>query len=290
VIGPEHESARPATGPGFADAVTFAWGDRAAALYGLARIGVSGDGEASALAVLFSGREPVAAIARGGIELDGAPDFAALAAGGLATTVETPLSAWTVAFDGGFDLTFEALVAPAEIDPAEPLARAGGMTGYEQLCRVRGTARDGDGERAVECLGQRSHLWGEPDWERIDSTRSVGAWLDDGMGVSVTAVRPRDARGQDTDAAWGVLVDPSGMSLHVDEARLSTTYDDGGHQRRAGLELWLGDDDGYPRRGAGEVLCGSTFDLGRLRLDCAFLAWHMEGREGVGHYDLVRRA
>ena len=58
---------------------------------------------------------------------------------------------------------------------------------------------------------------------------------------------------------------------------------------RRDLELYL-DEEGYPRRAAGEVLCGTTLDLGRLRLDCAFFAWHMEGREGVGRYDVLRRA
>ena len=46
----------------------------------------------------------------------------------------------------------------------------------------------------------------------------------------------------------------------------------------------------YPRRGAGEVTCGTSLDLGRLRLDCAFFAWTLEGREGIGRYDVLRRA
>ncbi len=46
----------------------------------------------------------------------------------------------------------------------------------------------------------------------------------------------------------------------------------------------------WPRRGAGEVICGSSLDLGDLRLDCAFFRWHLEGREGVGRYDLIRHA
>ena len=52
----------------------------------------------------------------------------------------------------------------------------------------------------------------------------------------------------------------------------------------------MGEEDDYPRRGAGQVLCGSSVELGQLRLDCAFFAWQLDGREGVGRYDLVRRA
>ena len=40
---------------------------------------------------------------------------------------------------------------------------------------------------------------------------------------------------------------------------------------------------------SGEIVCGTTLDLGRLRLDCAFLRWHMDGREGIGRYDILRR-
>ena len=52
----------------------------------------------------------------------------------------------------------------------------------------------------------------------------------------------------------------------------------------------MGEDDDYPRRGAGQVLCGSSVELGQLRLDCAFFVWQLDGREGVGRYDMVRRA
>ena len=30
-------------------------------------------------------------------------------------------------------------------------------------------------------------------------------------------------------------------------------------------------------------------DLGRLRLDCSFFRWRLDGREGVGRYDILRR-
>jgi hypothetical protein len=38
------------------------------------------------------------------------------------------------------------------------------------------------------------------------------------------------------------------------------------------------------------VACGTSLELGRLRLDCAFFDWRMEGRVGVGRYDVLRRA
>jgi hypothetical protein len=38
------------------------------------------------------------------------------------------------------------------------------------------------------------------------------------------------------------------------------------------------------------VLCGSSLELGSLHLDCSFFAWRLDGREGVGRYDVLRRA
>jgi hypothetical protein len=56
------------------------------------------------------------------------------------------------------------------------------------------------------------------------------------------------------------------------------------------MELWPHGDEVWPRRAAGEVLCGSSLDLGALQLDCAFFRWHLDGRSGVGRYDILRRA
>lgn len=277
------ERARRPTGPRFSDAVTFSFGDPAAGLHGLARLGLSPTG-ASALAVLIDGREPVTALARGDLEAGPGADFERLRLDGLSTSVDDPLRRWTLRI-GDDELTFEAIGPPADIEPSEPLARAGGMAGYEQLCRVHGTVRG----RGLRCLGQRGHTWGEPDWGGIESTRSLGAWLEDGSGIVLSAVRPAGTAGHEPEATWAALLGAAG-SLRVDDPRLSTTYDEEGRQRRAGLELWVGEEDAYPRRATGEVVCGSTLELGQLRLDCAFLRWRMDGRSGTGHYDVLRRA
>jgi hypothetical protein len=293
MIAADDERARPAAGAGFTDAVTFAFADRAAGFFGLARAGLSpapdGGLLGSALGVLFAGREPVGVVAEGGMPLPAGADWAELRLTGLKSTVAEPLARWHVELDTpggpGFALDFEALSAPAELAPEAPAAELGGMAGYEQLCRVRGTAAG----HAIDCLGQRGHSWGAADWSRIALTRSLAAWLEEGSSLTVGAVRPADAESHADEATWGALMDAAGP-VPVADPRVSTTYDGDGHQRRAGLELWVGEDDDYPRRGAGQVLCGSSVELGQLRLDCAFFAWQVDGREGVGRYDVVRRA
>jgi hypothetical protein len=295
-IGPEHEAPRPAGGDGFSDAVTFAFGDERADLYGVARLGLAA-GAASGLVILFHEGEPVVVGAEGGIEVSGSPGWDDVSAAGLDTEIVEPLQAWRLHYagdDASLDLDLRALGAVAELDDAHPAAKAGGMAGYEQQCRVTGTATIGARRISVDGLGQRGHSWGAPDWERIAVARTVSAWLGDDLAVTLTAIRPagKDEHGREAIAA--TILEPAGddgepSAVAVADPRLSTTYDAAGRQRRAGLELWV-DEDGLPRRAAGEVVCGTSLDLGRLRLDCAFFRWRMDGRTGFGRYDILRPA
>jgi len=165
------------------------------------------------------------------------------------------------------------------------VVKAGGMEGYEQLCRVTGTVAG----TPCDGIGQRGHSWGNPDWDKIALTRSVGAWFADGTGVALSTVRSTKASNHADEARWGASFDHEG-ALQIDEVRLSTTSDDEQRQIRAGLELYLTKDDEYPLRGVGEVVTGSTMELGALRLDVAFFKWHIDGRTAVGRYDILRHA
>jgi hypothetical protein len=295
-IGVEHEAPRPVEGAGFSDAVTLAFGDPRAELYGVARLGLAESG-ASGLVILFAGGQPVTVSAEGGVEVTSeSQSWDEVSAAGLDTTVVEPLRSWRFQFasdEASFDLEAQASGPIAELDGAHAVARTGGMVGYEQLVHVRGEARVGDARLAIDGLGQRGHSWGAPDWERIELARTVSAWLGDGVGVSLTAIRPAGKRDHAAEAVAATLLEPgeegASRAIEIADPRLSTTYDGEGRQRNAGLELWL-DDDEWPRRAAGEVVCGTSLDLGRLRLDCSFFAWRLDGREGYGRYDILRRA
>ena len=258
-IGPEHEEPQ-ARGDAESDSVTVAFGDREQQVYGLARTALGG-GESSGMGILFEGTEP------------------AVRTEGVVVEVVEPLHRWRATCEGLFDLDVEALSGPVEVE-------VGGTRGYEQLCRVRGTA----GSRRLDCLGQRGHSWGSADWSKLELARTVSAWLDDRTAITLSAVRDASAKHHADEAVAAHLV-LDGTPVAVDDPRLSTTYDGDGRQIHAGLELWVSDEDGeFPHRAAGEVVCGTTLDLGRLRVDCAFFEWRMEGRAGVGRYDVVRQA
>jgi len=276
MIVPDHERARQPTGPSFGDAVTFAWGDLEADVFGSARIGIVGGAHANALGFLFSGGELAAPYVAGGEEGAGA-DWERVAAGGIETEVLAPLESWRVA-SAEFDLRFEAITVPGELR-----SELSGLEGYEQLCRVEGTV----GDRRIACLGQRGHEWGTPAWDRLDLARNLCAWVAEDVAVVAGGARATGARAHDEEELVAVLFDPEPAA--VGEPRLSTVYDGDGRQRRAGMELWVGEEDEYPRRLAGEVVCGTSLDLGEQRLDVAFFRWRMEGREGAGRYDVMRR-
>jgi hypothetical protein len=243
--------------------------------------------------VLYAGAEPVAASAGGGDDADREPQtWDAVRAAGVRTSVERPLEAWTVAYagDGGaFDLRFEACSAPAVLGAEDAVALAGGMQGYDQLCRVTGTVTHGGRTHRLRCLGQRGQLWGTPDWARIELARSLSAWLGEDRALTLQAVRPARSRGHLDEALGGHLFE-AGEPVAIQEPRLSTTYDGELRQRRAGLELWMDEQADHARRVGGELLCGTTLELGEQRLDSAFFRWRMEGREGIGRYDVLRRA
>lgn len=295
-VSPELDAPRPVQGEGFSDAVTFAFGDPANELYAIARLGLAG-GSASGLAIVFHRGVPIVVSAEGGVEPADSGSWDGVSAAGLDSETIEALRSWRLALahdDASLDLEVEALGPVAMLDADDPVARVGGMAGYEQPCRVRGHATIGGEHIAVAGLGQRGHSWGSPDWERLAAARTLSAWLDDDLAVTLTAVRPADASDHGAELVSAVVLDRDEESgepraIPVLDARLSTTADAQGRQRAAGLELWV-DEEGHPRRASGEVVCGTTLDLRRLRLDCAFFTWHMEGRTGVGRYDVLRRS
>lgn len=293
-IAPGEDRLHRPRGPdaGYRDAVTFSFGDPSTELYGMARVSHGGEGT-DGVAVLYAGHRPAAASA-GGSDSDGGTEPASwddVRAAGVRMTVVAPLQSWALAYEGtggALDLRFEACSAPAELDGESALGRAGGMRGYEHLCRVTGTVREGGRTRQVRCLGQRGQLWGSPDAARIALSRSLSAWLGEDRALTLTAVRPAKAKGHFDELLAGFVFE-AGKPVVIDDPRLSTTYDAEQRQRRAGLELWMDEEADHARRMAGEVLCGTSVDLGEQRLDSAFFAWRMEGREGVGRYDVLRR-
>jgi hypothetical protein len=210
--------------------------------------------------------------------------------GGSCSTFGTPLRAegagpaeeWRLTGDG-VALTFAPVGEPAELELADA-----GITTLYQLARVQGTLSLDGGEREVDCPGQRTRRLGILDPKRFAALRAVSGWFGDADGVAVLAARPRKARGHDSELLDAVLLD-DGVPVHVSEPRLSSTYTAAGVPARVGLELWLGEEDDadqYARRAAAEAI-GRAAACPDPQLRAELLRWRMQGRVGVGVYELL---
>jgi len=118
--------------------------------------------------------------------------------------------------------------------------------------------------------------------------RSIGVVFADGGLLALSAVRPQRSGGHGEEEVAAVLCGPDGAPIEVSEALLSTEYGPDGVQRRATLELWLDGEDGQPLRGAGTLISSSAVSHPGLTGTIAFFRWALEGREGLGHYEVVR--
>ena len=132
------------------------------------------------------------------------------------------------------------------------------------------------------------HTREAPRWEELDALRSICALVDEGNAVLALARRPRGAAGHGEEVVRATLIS-DGELLEVEEARISTVYDGGGRQRSAGLELWLAGEE-FSRRGSGQVIAGSSLDLEEIQVHAAVFRWRLDGREGIGAYELMVRA
>jgi hypothetical protein len=118
--------------------------------------------------------------------------------------------------------------------------------------------------------------------------RSIGIVFSDGGLLALTSTLPPGREGHGEEDVAAVLCDPDGAPLVFEEALLSTEYGTDGVQRRATLELWQNAEDGHPLRGAGTLISSTEVRRGGLRSEIAFFRWSVEGREGLGHYEVAR--
>jgi hypothetical protein len=118
--------------------------------------------------------------------------------------------------------------------------------------------------------------------------RSIGIVFADGGLLALSAVRPERSGGHGEEEVAAVLCGPDGAPAEVSETLLSTEYGPDGVQRRATLELWLDGEAAQPLRGAGTLISSSSVQYPGLRGEIAFFRWSLEGREGLGHYEVVR--
>lgn len=120
--------------------------------------------------------------------------------------------------------------------------------------------------------------------------RSIGIVFDDGALLALTATMPEGAREHGEEAVSAFFCDPEGTPLEFEESLLSTEYGEDGVQRRATLELWPDVEEMRPLRGAGRLISSVCVRRQGLDSQIAFFRWSVEGREGLGTYEVARLA
>jgi hypothetical protein len=120
--------------------------------------------------------------------------------------------------------------------------------------------------------------------------RSIGIVFSDGGLLALSSSLPGSGEAHGEEEVAAVLCDPDGAPLQFEESLLSTEYGEDGVQRRATLELWPDVEEMRPLRGAGTLI--SCVNVRRQGLDSqiAFFRWSVEGREGLGTYEISRSA
>lgn len=120
--------------------------------------------------------------------------------------------------------------------------------------------------------------------------RSIGVVFDDGGLLALTAHTPPGAEAHSEEEVTAVLCNPDGAPVTFEESLLSTEYGEDGVQRRASLELWPDLEEMRPLRGAGTLI--NSVRVRRQGFDSliAFFRWSVEGREGLGTYEVARHA
>jgi hypothetical protein len=178
---------------------------------------------------------------------------------------------------GGFDVALQPC--------GEPATFADGSR--EWLCLVTGSV---DGE-PIDCLGHILFAGdaAPTDWRRTALVRGVAAWFTADLGFAVHARRPARADAHEAEALEAIVLrgEPP-QPTAIDDPRLSTAYDGGGHTRRAGLELWETEESDFALRLAAETIGEGELELpGGAVLRSAFLIWRHDGMVGTGRYDIA---
>lgn len=118
--------------------------------------------------------------------------------------------------------------------------------------------------------------------------RAVGIVFDDGGLLAITSTLPAGGEHFGDERVAAVLCDPDAAPLEFSEALLSTEYGEDGVQRRASLELWPDAEEARPLRGAGTLINSVSLHHHGLDSEIAFFRWSVEGRRGLGHYEVAR--
>jgi hypothetical protein len=122
--------------------------------------------------------------------------------------------------------------------------------------------------------------------------RSLAILFDAQLAFALDARRPRAAGGHGEEQLQAVVFRGEPLEpFAIEKPRLSSSYDADGGLTHAGLELWESEDADRPLRIGGETLARARLaHADGASTDVAFVAWHHDGRQGLGSYSITTPA
>lgn len=158
--------------------------------------------------------------------------------------------------------------------------------------RMEGTLVTQQGETSVAGFGSTTtgslNAEAEPDDAQDPAAlrRLISISFEDGGLLALVAASERGSESHSDEKLLAATCEADGTFREFSLPLLSTEYGADGMQRRATLELW--GQDGGVVRGGGSVLAGVELELPGARSSTAFFEWSVEGRIGVGRYEIIR--
>jgi hypothetical protein len=290
MIPAEREQVQSGSGEAFFDCVSIDFCDPGHGVCGSVRVlSMPNAGTAEGLALVFT-REELAAVHR--VELDRElRGWERAELDGLAMTTAMPLEHWgavLAAADASLTLELRAISPPIDLSEGRGalVTASAGVELYEQLCEVSGTMSARSKRHDLRCLGRRVHAWGSCDWERLGDYRLLYAAFEARRAITFTSARTKRAGGHGDDLRVAYLVSEDAEPAAFEEVRLSTVFGDDSLPVKAGLELFLPQQE-LPRRMGGSRICGANVPYGGGMLSLAFLRWSLDGTSAFGSYETM---
>ena len=179
----------------------------------------------------------------------------------------------------------------AELRPRpspSPLAGANGagsLAGEGESAPCVASVTGGGAKRTLECPGHLTR-WAADPTDGAGVLRHLALQAPEGGLLVVLTRGDAGAESHGAESSSALLLDPEGGASSYSEAFLSTQYDPGGRQSRAGLELWGAEDGAPPMRAAGTRLGDAPEAAGGVT--AALLRTSAEGTPGLGSYLIWR--
>lgn len=156
--------------------------------------------------------------------------------------------------------------------------------------RASGLLSSAEGEARLDCPAASISVRRPPSADLL-LRRFILAFLADGGMLALAAARPAGTEEHDAEEVIALVRSPSGEAGPPPEVLLSTAYDDAGHHTRATVELWPQEgSEEKPSRGGGTRIGGGFVATGDWRVETALFGWSVDGRPGLGRYEIARRS